>query len=272
MRRHPRLQQLSSSILNEVPWFRQSLLEWSKSNRRSFPWRDTGRTPYELVIAEILLQRTQALAVARVYPSFLTRFPSWEALANSSHEELKPFLVSLGLSTVRAEILLRVARAIRNNGDTVPSTSIELEQLKGIGQYTANAILLLVHGQAVPLLDANMARVLERYFGPRTRADIRDDPFLHALAREVVRGRGSVEINWAVLDLAALVCKPGKPLCPECPLRRRCEFALITRLGNGGFSEYESTGSNTITPWPHLHSHERIAEVGRLGENEEPGD
>ena len=93
-----------------------------------------------------------------------------------------------------------------------------------MGQYVARAILLFCHGQPEPLLDTNMARVLERYFGPRQLADIRHDPYLQELSRRVVAAGDPVVINWAILDLGAMVCKPRTPECNACPLKRGCQF------------------------------------------------
>ena len=128
----------------------------------------------------------------------------------------------LGLGQLRVEILQRVAQIMVEHGDDALATRLDLEQIKGIGQYTASAVLAVAYGQPEPLLDVNMARVLERYFGSRTRADIRDDPYLHALARRVVRGENSLHVGWAILDLGALICKPARPACPACPLRKTC--------------------------------------------------
>ena len=97
-----------------------------------------------------------------------------------------------------------------------------IEALPGIGQYIANAVLLFCHGQPQPLLDVNMARVLERVFGPRKLADIRYDPYLQELARNVVRCKTSAKLNWAILDIAATVCLLRNPCCSECPLTSVC--------------------------------------------------
>jgi A/G-specific adenine glycosylase len=85
--------------------------------------------------------------------------------------------------------------------------------------------MLFVHDEPQPLLDTNMARVLERFFGPRLMADIRYDPYLQALAKEVVSCDDAIRVNWAVLDLAALVCRLRNPNCGHCPLTSRCQFA-----------------------------------------------
>jgi A/G-specific adenine glycosylase len=93
-----------------------------------------------------------------------------------------------------------------------------------VGQYIANAAMLFGKHAAEPLLDVNMARVLERYFGPRTLADIRYDPYLQSLARWVISGSNPVRLNWAILDFAAAVCIVRNPSCGSCPLSSECEY------------------------------------------------
>jgi A/G-specific adenine glycosylase len=103
-----------------------------------------------------------------------------------------------------------------------PQNRLEIETLPGVGQYVANAIVMFAHGGHEPLLDSGAARVLERHFGPRTRADIRYDPYLQRLAKLIVQSRKAPRLNWALLDLAATVCRIRAPLCAECPLSLTC--------------------------------------------------
>lgn len=98
-----------------------------------------------------------------------------------------------------------------------------LEGIPAVGQYVANAILLFSHGRAEPLIDTNMARVIERYFGPRNLADIRFDPYLQDVARRLVSDSDPAKVNWAVLDFAALVCLPRVPRCDVCPVKMGCK-------------------------------------------------
>lgn len=91
--------------------------------------------------------------------------------------------------------------------------------LPGVGQYIANAMLLPCNGEAQPLLDANMARVLERVFGPRKLADIRYEPYLQTWLSRLKEAK---ELNWAILHLAASKCLPRKPRCNTCPLAAVC--------------------------------------------------
>lgn len=148
------------------------MLTWFCSNGRSFPWRDVGRTGYEILIAEILLQRTNATKVAQIYNTFLENYPSWAILANADFEELKSFLNPLGLWLQKALVFQSLSRLMKEREGSLPSSRSELEQLPGVGQYIANAILLALYKQPEPLLDINVARVLERFFGPRKLADI----------------------------------------------------------------------------------------------------
>ncbi len=106
----------------------------------------------------------------------------------------------------------------------LPRDREELEAIPYMGQYIANAVELVIFKEPSPLIDVNMARVLERFFGPRQMADIRYDPYLQELCYKIVEHESAKEINWAVLDLAALVCKVRNPLHTECPLKSECLY------------------------------------------------
>ena len=217
--------ELPWEAVERLPWLRRRLLCWFKPSGRSFPWRDQGGTPYEVVVAEILLQRTTATGVARTYAGFIERYPSWDALAQAPCEGLENALRPLGLWRQKALAFQHLAQSIEELGGVVPRSRAELERLPGIGPYTASAVLAIVYGRAEPLLDVNMARCLWRFFGspePTTEGPKRS---LHALALRLVSGKRSLQVNWAVLDFGALVCQARRPRCQECPLRTRCQYA-----------------------------------------------
>jgi len=178
--------------------------------------------PYEVIVAEILLQRTTAAGVARAYPGFVDRYPSWASLGQAPLEDLEKALRPLGLWRQKALAFQQLARSIEANGGVVPRTRKGLEHLPGIGPYTASAVLAIVYGRAEPLLDVNMARLLGRFLGAPGPAGASPGRTLHALAHRLVRSTRSLEVNWATLDFGALVCRPRSPRCPACPLRTRC--------------------------------------------------
>jgi A/G-specific adenine glycosylase len=176
-------------------------------------------------VAEILLQRTTAAGVARAYIGLLKRYPSWFSLAQSPLVDLENALRPLGLWRQKALAFQQLAQSIEMNSGAVPDTRKKLERLPGIGPYTASAVLAIVHGQAEPLLDVNMTRLLGRFLGPPEGLEAKPKHTLHTLALRVVRSKRGLEVNWAVLDFGALVCRSRRPLCPECPLRARCQYA-----------------------------------------------
>ncbi len=113
--------------------------------------------------------------------------------------------------------------------EVLPTDRRELESMPFMGQYMANAVELLLYDKPFPLLDVNMSRVLERYIGERTMADIRYDPYLQKLAFKVVKHNHSKELNWAILDFAAITCKARNPICKTCFLARKCAFIKSVR-------------------------------------------
>ena len=169
-----------------------------------------------------MLQRTCAETVAGFFPSFVRRFPSWKKLSSANEAQLRSFLKPLGLWRRRSSSIRRLAQEMVRRNGRFPKSRAEIVSLPGIGQYIANAIQLFCHRSPQPLLDVNMARVLERIFGPRKLADIRCDPFLQELAGRIVHCKTPTRINWAILDLAAAICTVKIPRCIRCPLAATC--------------------------------------------------
>jgi A/G-specific adenine glycosylase len=202
--------------------------QWYAEHGRDFPWR-AWKDRYRIVVTEMLLQRTQAERVAEFLPGFLGKHPSWDSLANSEFDELAADLRPLGLQNRRAQNLQSLAKAMSSSRTFLPE---ELEHLPGIGQYVGRAARIHTIGTTEAMVDANFVRVLKRYFGGEWKSDYRYDKRLQTLALAMVSGApDSQVVNWAVLDLGALVCKPMTPNCAECPLTESCEFANRIPIG-----------------------------------------
>lgn len=215
----------------KVVIFRSAVLGWWRKYGRKFPWREKEASLYHKIVSEVLLQRTRAETVGVFWKTFVERFPDWTALANSSVSEIERVIQPIGLSKQRAPRLYALAKAMKQSSGKFSEAREHVEELPGVGQYIANAIFTFAHGMPEPLLDTNMARVIERYFGERKLVDIRYDPYLQSLSRTVVNARSGVFLNWAVLDLAAAVCTIRQPHCGDCPLAASCTFAAKARIG-----------------------------------------
>ncbi len=202
------------------------LLAWYARRRRELPWRGAA-DPYAVWISEIMLQQTRVETVIPYYARWMARFPTVESLAVAPMDEVLRLWAGLGYYT-RARNLAAAAQAIVAQHDGVfPSTPERVRALPGVGAYTAGAILSIAFGQAAPLVDGNVARVLSRLFLVEALASTGPGKArLWQLAQQLVEGLDADEapgdFNQALMELGATVCLPSKPRCGECPLAARC--------------------------------------------------
>ncbi len=166
--------------------FRQTLLTWYDIDGRQFPWRNKRLTQYQIIIAETLLQRTKAETVSLFYRQFIKDFPNWTALAQADRATIPKYLKPIGLYRQKAKRLKALAVEMVKRKGKLPKGRVELESIPFMGQYIANAVELIIYNKPTPLIDVNMARLLERYFGKRKMADIRYDPYLQKLSYKIV--------------------------------------------------------------------------------------
>jgi A/G-specific adenine glycosylase len=208
----------------DLAYFRKSLIKWFEVNKRDFPWREEGVSNYELILSEVLLQRTKAETVGRYYRTFFNRYPNWDSLASSTIEDLEELLRPLGLYRHRARRIYKIAAGYIEKNGKLPRNINELRESSLSSLYIAGAYEIFVLKKRAALLDVNMARVVARVFNHGQIKDIRSDKQLQELAREVTNIKLCKELNWAILDFAAMVCKSSKPSCNDCPLQKRCSF------------------------------------------------
>lgn len=213
--------------MNEnIIFFQESMLKWYETDGRRFPWRNKSINNYKIIISEVLLQRTKAETVAKFYPKFIKTYPSWKKLGDATETELQRFLKPIGLYRQRGARLFNLAQEMKRRKGKLPKNRQEIQDLPMMGQYLTNAYELFVLKRTAPLLDVNMARVLERYFGKRELSDIRYDPSLQKLAYKYVDHPKAKELNWAILDFASIICK-SKPKCNICQYAMSCQYNRI---------------------------------------------
>ena len=214
----------------KTKWFRQQLAVWAAGNLRDFPWRRTT-DPYSIFVAEFLLQKTVAATASPIYEVFLMRYPTLEDLASASVQEVAKLLQPLGLS-FRAERLCRSAKIVaEKNGGIVPASEGELLALPGVGKYTARSILANAYEQAAAVLDTNVARIIERFFGIQGERVKSRCKILWAAADAIAPEKEVSKWNLTLLDFGALVCTARKPRCEVCPLSEECCYFASAKLG-----------------------------------------
>ncbi len=206
----------------ELATLQQHLLAWFADAARDLPWRKT-RDPYQVLVAEIMLQQTQVDRVRTRYATFLKVFPTLEALANASTAEVIRMWAGLGYNR-RAVNLQRAARAVlEEHGGVFPRSIAELRQLPGIGPYTAGAVACFAFEQDVAFMDTNIRRVLQRCLvGPAEQPPVIQDRELLTLGQAVIPPGQGWTWNQAIMELGALICTANKPTCWRCPLRQNC--------------------------------------------------
>lgn len=210
----------------KIQSFQEQLIKWFNNYGRQFPWREKSISNYKIIISEVLLQRTQANNVAKFYPYFIKTYPSWKKLGEATETELQQFLKPIGLYRQRGTRLFNLAQEMKKRNGIFPKNRQEIEEIPMMGQYLSNAFELFILKRPAPLLDVNMARVLERYFGKRKLSDIRYDPYLQRLAYKFVEHPKAKELNWAIIDFAAITCK-SKPKCDKCQFTPTCQYYRV---------------------------------------------
>jgi len=204
--------------------FIKYLIIWFESNKRDFSWRQPGLTPFQLLIAEIMLQKTGANQVENLFPEFIKKYPDAKSIISIQDEELEEILHPLGLFKRRARDIKKTAQIIVENNNKVPKTRKELMELPGVGEYIANAVLCFAFKKPVPIVDANIGRVMKRFFSfPVKSAPSRDKKLLEKM-KGILPEDNARNFNLALLDFAALVCLPRTPRCEECPMFQSCDF------------------------------------------------
>src|SRR6185436_9372341 len=202
--------------------FRRKLLSWYRANGRSLPWRTTS-DPYHILVSEMMLQQTQVDRVLPKYHEWLTKYPSFEALAAADEADVSATWRPLGYN-IRPKRLHAIAReSVERFGGQLPSDHETLLSFKGIGAYTAGAIRSFAFGQRAAILDTNVARVIYRVF--IGRGDIKAHKMrkrLWGISEALVPYKHVFDFNQALMDFGATICTARKPKCDACPMTRSC--------------------------------------------------
>ncbi len=210
--------------------FRVRLLKWFKKHGRDLPWRRT-RDPYKVLVSEVMLQQTQVDRVRDYYGRFLRKYPTVQDLAAAPHAAVQESWDGLGYYARARHLHATARRVTTRHAGIFPTAVDDLMELPGIGRYTAGAVASFAYGQAAPILDTNVRRVLSRVFVRRRPTRLAAlDRRLWALAEHLIPPGKAWEFNQAIMDFGALMCTARTPRCIECCLADLCAWQLARTL------------------------------------------
>lgn len=206
------------------PALRRRLLLWFKKNQRRYPWRRSGNW-FHALMAEMMLRRTRADQALAVYRDFTKRYRTPRAALAAPPEELAAVLYPLGLEWRIRQLRETIGYVCDHYGARGPRPEDELTDIPGVGPYSRAILRNRWFDAREAAVDVNVARIFARLTGARLHAESRRDRQLIRLVQEFVNHARANELNLALLDLAALVCRPTRPLCGQCPLEKSCAAA-----------------------------------------------
>ena len=202
--------------------FRKSLVEWFKQEHRDLPWRHT-KEPYKIWVSEVMLQQTRVDTVIPYYNRFIEKYPTAQALAYAPEEELLKMWEGLGYYSRARNLQAGVKEVVETYGGKVPDNRVDISKLKGVGPYTAGAILSIAYGKPEHAVDGNVMRVLSRVLNidedialPKTKK------IFENAVMELIDPNHTSAFNQGLMELGALICTPTSPKCLLCPVRDYC--------------------------------------------------
>lgn len=200
----------------------EAIISWQRQQGRKYPWRDSNN-PYEILIAEMMLRRTTAMAVSRVYPLFIDTYKSSNELASAPIGSISRLVAPLGLQTTRSRHLKEIARIItEEHRGEVPSDSESLRALPGVGDYIAAAVRNFAFRKPEPLVDNNVVHLLSRIF--ETSFSGPNDTKAWEFMKRFGGPSHEPRLYWGIIDLVASTCKRRNPRCTSCPVADLCRW------------------------------------------------
>lgn len=208
-------------IIEKKDEFRKSLLSWYQDEKRDLPWRRTSN-PYYIWVSEVMLQQTRVDTVIPYYERFIEKYPTMTTLAEAEENELLKMWEGLGYYSRVRNLQEGVREVVTSYGGKVPTNRKEISTLKGVGPYTAGAVLSIAFGVPEHAVDGNVMRVMSRLLLieediaiPKTKR------IFENVVMDLIDQDDPSSFNQGVMELGATICTP-RPKCLLCPVREYC--------------------------------------------------
>jgi len=207
-----------------VEEFQQRVIVWYRREGRVFYWRTHVLNCWQWLVLEILLKRTRAETVEKVFPTLIAKYSEPKVVVHTSDLELENDLRYLGLYRQRREAFKVVAeRILKEHEGQIPLDPVALASIPHVGLYISNAVLCFCANQRRPVVDSNVARILTRDHGLDMPKDARER-WIWELAEEMLPREFWREYNYGLLDIGAVICRKKDPKCPLCCLKDICVY------------------------------------------------
>ena len=209
-------------MTENISQIQESLLQWWDRSHADLPWRH-NKDPYAIWVSEIMLQQTQIATVIPYFERWMARFPTVQALADASLDDVLKLWEGLGYYSRARNLHAAAQMVVAEWNGRLPQTAAELMKLKGIGRYTAGAIASIAFNEPAPVLDGNVIRILSRLTDlPHDVTQTGTKNALWQLSAKLVPDQRPGDFNQALMELGQQLCLPAKPMCLLCPLSSHC--------------------------------------------------
>lgn len=231
------LQELMVALAEKRPQIHQGVLSWGTASRLRYPWRQSGKAAYEVLVGELWLQKATCDSAVRVYDGLVQSFDSIQTLAEASEDRLTNFLSRFRLQQHTQHIRVLAERLLKEGKGEMPRDEASLVKASELKQHSIRAIMCFGYGLPVAIIDPHAERMLSRLFS-YTLPLRPDQGLLHAMGETLLPGVNPQLYNRALLDLAESVCRYENPLCRQCPVEEVCDYASAS-LGLTGADSVE---------------------------------
>jgi len=204
----------------------KKILSWYDNNKRNLPWRVSKKSPKKLyyrLLSEFMLQQTQVKTVIPYFNKFTEKFKTLEILSKRKEKEILKLWEGLGYYRRARNLLASAKLLVQEYNSKLPKEINEIKKLPGVGDYTANALLGLVHNRPTIAVDGNVKRVFTRILNKR-ESKINFEKLIELNKNKLFSTKRNSDFVEALMEFGALICKPKDPKCNICNLNKNCKY------------------------------------------------
>ncbi len=230
----PRVEPLDALLeaqQRKKPRIQKGVLLWAVSRHSHYPWREPGKTPYEVLIGEVWLGQTTPILAVCLYDCLIEHFHSLRDLAEATEADLTNILSEFRVQEHEQHFKALAEAVFKEGKGDMPKGFEQFFQALGLDYHSIRAVMCFGYGLPVAVIDSKVVRMLSRIFA-KTLPSRPDQGLLNALGQSLLAESNPQQYNWGLLDLAELTCRRVEPLCTQCPVGEVCDY--ITTEGSVG--------------------------------------